>query len=200
MSNPSTSDICLLLTVDLSVGCSRQYYTVTFDQPLYAKATKTVLYAGSDSLLGRVIVRLGGFHFIMSFMGLAGHIMAGSGMEYLREAVYARNSIVKMLSGASYARELRANFLSYWTLVTLLLESPSQDNDLKTTLNELYSALLHDYTTLANIEHSEPIVSLCQLLHKTLLEAADREKLDNYGFSKAVWLRSLGFSYELNAL
>ena len=40
---------------------------VTFDQPLFIKACEVVEGAENDSLLSSVIVRLGGFHLLMSF-------------------------------------------------------------------------------------------------------------------------------------
>ena len=45
---------------------------VTFDQPLYYKAREIVASSNSDSPLTSVIVRLGGFHMLMSFMGAIG--------------------------------------------------------------------------------------------------------------------------------
>lgn len=46
---------------------------VTFDQPLYLKAREITF--------GTTIVRLGGFHLLMSFLGCIGHTMAGSGLK-----------------------------------------------------------------------------------------------------------------------
>lgn len=53
---------------------------VTFDQPLYIKAVEIVT-ASND--LDKVIVRLGGFHLIMSYLGSIGYIMTGSGLAEL---------------------------------------------------------------------------------------------------------------------
>ena len=53
---------------------------VTFDQPLYIKAVDIVQ---SSPDLDKVVVRLGGFHLIMSYMGAIGAIMGGSGLAEL---------------------------------------------------------------------------------------------------------------------
>lgn len=55
---------------------------VTFDQPLYLKAVEIVA-AAQD--LDKIIVRLGGFHLLMSYLGSIGQIMTGSGLAELWE-------------------------------------------------------------------------------------------------------------------
>ena len=50
---------------------------ITFDQPLYIKACDIVQ---SSPDLDKVVVRLGGFHLIMSYIGAIGAVMNGSGL------------------------------------------------------------------------------------------------------------------------
>ena len=47
---------------------------VTFDQPLFIKALDIVVAEKMD-----VVVRLGGFHVLLSFLGSVGFVMRGSG-------------------------------------------------------------------------------------------------------------------------
>lgn len=54
---------------------------LTFDQPLLLKASTIVESAGEDSDLYPIILRLGGFHTLMSFMGSIGHLMRGTDLE-----------------------------------------------------------------------------------------------------------------------
>ena len=93
--------------------CSQKYdfgpVPVTFDQPLYIKAAEIV---ASSSDITNVFVRLGGFHFVMSYLGSIGHIMSESGLKTLWETVYASKSVNHMLTGHAYARALRAHMLS----------------------------------------------------------------------------------------
>ena len=90
---------------------------VTFDQPLYMKATEIVR---SSLELARVVVCLGGFHLLISFMGAIGYIMPGSGLQELWESVYAKNSVVQMISGHAYNHALRPHFLTQQALASIL--------------------------------------------------------------------------------
>ena len=96
--------------------------TVTFDQPLYIKAVGIV--NASDNL-EKVIILLGGFQLLMSFMGAIGNIMAESGIEELWESVYAKGSVVHMTNGHAYSRALRAHFLAQAALCQVLLQTPN---------------------------------------------------------------------------
>ena len=112
---------------------------VTFDQPLYIKAVGIV--STSDDLK-KVIVRLGGFHLLMSFMGSMGNIMAGSGLEELWESVYAKGSVVHMMSGHAYSRALRAHFLTQAALGEVLFKTANclegtDADELKTLYEDL---------------------------------------------------------------
>ena len=75
---------------------------MTFDQPLYQKATEIVA-ASRD--LDKVVVRLGGFHMLMSYLGSIGHIMNVSGLADLWERVYAIGSVVHMLTGHAFLEQ-----------------------------------------------------------------------------------------------
>jgi hypothetical protein len=60
---------------------------VTFDQPLFFK-TRDIVEGGQHSELSCVVVRLGEFHLLMSFMGCIGAIMAGSCLKALFMTIY----------------------------------------------------------------------------------------------------------------
>lgn len=92
---------------------------VTFDQPLFWKARDVVACVSDFS---NVIVRLGGFHLLMSFMGAMGTIMAGSGLKELFCEVFASNSVDKILSGHAYARAVRGHSLVYAALGRLVID------------------------------------------------------------------------------
>ena len=102
---------------------------ITFDQPLYIKALDVTLKAELD-----VVVRLGGFHTLMSFMGSLGHIMRGSGIEEALLLLYGENTIEHVLSGKAYAKAVRAHFLIQSALVQLLihyLATPAEGSTLQ---------------------------------------------------------------------
>ena len=67
------------------------------------------------------MLRLGGFHLEMSFLGSIGHLMSASGLQHILELVYAPNAVVHMLTGKSAARAVRAHLLVDAALNGLLL-------------------------------------------------------------------------------
>ena len=105
------------LTEKYNLGVS----PVTFDQPLYAKATEI---RESSSNLPNILIRLGGFHLLMSYLGSIGHIMGESGLSDQWKTVYAPNSVKHMLSGHAYARALRAHMLSSASVMARMLSTP----------------------------------------------------------------------------
>ena len=90
---------------------------ITFDQPLYMKALDVVFKAQLD-----IVVRLGGFHTMMSYMGSIGHIMRGSGIEDILLLLFGENTIEHILSGKAYAKAIRSHLLIQAALKQLLLQ------------------------------------------------------------------------------
>lgn len=103
---------------------------VTFDQPLFLKAVDIVASASTDSDISGVIVRLGGFHLLMSFLGCLGKFMEGSGIEEMWTTVYGKSTIPHLMSGHAYARSYRAHMMTQAALMLLLLEECSSLKDL----------------------------------------------------------------------
>ena len=129
-----------------------------------------VLAAGPHSPLSGVVIRLGGFHLLLSFMGSIGAIMAGSGLEEMWETVYAKNSVVHMMNGRAYARGIRAHFISQSALATLLLESAAVDESLKEDVETRFVSLLDNTATLEDLEHSHALHDIDNLLSTRLTE------------------------------
>ena len=84
-SNLSTIYTCLQYVAEQRSKCRQCRTTVTFDQPLNAKARKIVLAPGPHDPLSGYVIRLGGFHHLLSFMGSIGAIMTGSGLGAMWE-------------------------------------------------------------------------------------------------------------------
>jgi len=101
---------------------------VTFDLPLYLKAKDIIC----NSSLTDVVIRLGGFHTLMSYLGCIGYIMSGSGLSELLTLIYAPNPLEKVLSGHAYARAVRAHMLVQQALATFIfsdIEFTSEEED-----------------------------------------------------------------------
>ena len=79
---------------------------VTFDQPLYIKADDIIKSATLN-----VIVRLGGFHTLMSFLGSIGCLIGGSGLEDIFELNYCPQTVGHILNGKAVSIAIHAHFL-----------------------------------------------------------------------------------------
>ena len=94
---------------------------VTIDQPLWWKALMITLNEPQDSAIKSIVLRLGGLHIEMSYLGCIGHIMAGSGLDDVLELAYAKNAVGHMLSGKAISRAIRGHFLVDAVLNSLLV-------------------------------------------------------------------------------
>ena len=72
---------------------------ITFDQSLFIKAFEI-----SKAKSMNIVIRLGGFHLLMSFLVGIGTIMGGSGLAETMETIYAQNRVIHMLDGKAYPR------------------------------------------------------------------------------------------------
>lgn len=122
-SNYDTIYTALLCAAEKTKLLHQVTCLVTFDQPLYLKARDIISSRYGDPELSNVVIRLGGFHLLMSFMGSIGYIMRGSGLTELFNTVYAMNSIEKIMTGHAYSRAVRAHILAHRTLAKIVFES-----------------------------------------------------------------------------
>lgn len=99
---------------------------LTFDQPLYLRSYKIKHSKALD--FQKMVLRVGGFHQLMSFLGAGCKLMENSGLEDLWATVYAKNSIPKMMEGRSYSKTLRACLLTEAALSITMLTSDNNNN------------------------------------------------------------------------
>jgi len=90
---------------------------VTFDQPLYIKAFEI---ASAKKM--NIVMRLGGFHMLMSFLGGVGTVMEGSGLREAMEEIYAQHTVNHMIDGKAYARAVRCHLIIDAVLHKILLK------------------------------------------------------------------------------
>ena len=74
-SQPYTIYSALCFVQKLSEKNALGVCPVTFDQPFYIKAAEIV--TSHSDLKNIVVVRLGGFHLLISYMGAIGYVMGG---------------------------------------------------------------------------------------------------------------------------
>ena len=139
---------------------------VTFDQPLWLKATGII----EESNLA-IVARLGGFHTVMSFLGVIGNIMKSSGLEVLLAEVYAEHSVEHILSGKAVSRALRAHFLVE-SCLTSLFQKIQENNFVDLTPMQDFIDALDGSKSLKEIDQ------FCQSKEVNVIEKALKEKMD----------------------
>jgi hypothetical protein len=90
---------CIYSTLHFICSSARIYGTkavITFDQPLYWKALTIITAESNGSDIKGIVLRLGGFHTIVSFLGSIGHLMTGTGLQEVLETVYAGSAVGHM--------------------------------------------------------------------------------------------------------
>ena len=136
---------CLLSTLTYLANLAHSHHVpaiITFDQPLFWKASEIVSSARYASSLINVVVMLGPFHTLMNILGAIGTLMEGSGLREVLQEVYSDNIINHILSGKAVARALRAHLLVDRCLYTQIVSQAFPDEQ-----NE-YNELLHEVTSL----------------------------------------------------
>ena len=123
---PSNYDTVLTFLIEAAKRCSenkQQHCFVTFDQPLYLKAREIISSIDPNDdphNLKCVIVRVGGFHALMSFLGSIGFIMDGSGLKEALSEIYSTD---KALQGHVFSRALRGHQLVQIALASIIFIS-----------------------------------------------------------------------------
>lgn len=121
----SSDPTCIYLTM-FFVCKQAKYYNftpvLTFDQPLWWKALNIFQHEPQTSDLKSIVLRLGGFHIQMSFLGSIGHIMAGSGLQEVLETIYAEQTVRHMLSGKAVDRAIRGHMITDAVLHSLVIK------------------------------------------------------------------------------
>lgn len=217
--NPSDLS-CIYSTLNFVIDQAEQLNmetpVLTFDQPLWLKATEIV---SAKSL--KVVLVLGGFHLMMSYLGSIGTLMKGSGLSEALQTSYGRNAVEHMMSGKAVSRALRGHFLASSALTTKLLkpifptnyvnqavpqaeddihsaeaqfETDGNDSDDDTDLPE--SNLKHggDGSAVTDIPLTIDEVNTLETLYKKMEEGSEdaAEHL-----ARSVELRKLGEQYQL---
>ena len=162
MIDMNASDISCVYSTMLFICSQARRYNVTpvltFDQPLYWKAFTIITNEPENSDLKSIVLRLGGFHMEMSYLGCIGNIMNGSGLQEILEIIYASNAVPHMLSGKAVARAIRGHLLVDVALHSLLVsrifnidtaKKPHEEEENRTIVEE------NEIPDLTADEHSE---------------------------------------------
>ena len=138
-----------------------------------------------------IVLRLGGFHLEMSFLGSIGHLMSASGLQHILELVYAPNAVVHMLTGKAIARAVRAHLLVDAALnglllsnalgVPLLSQSNSEDREAEEAISEETAAIvdLHEAHILYEslMEETISVDEVCNTCYSKDQDSFRRKKM-----------------------
>ena len=82
---------------------------VTFDQPLYWKASEIKHEVPGDSQIRSVVFLLGSFYTLMNLLGAIGTLMDGSGIKEILGTIYGENAVQHIMTGKAVQRALRGH-------------------------------------------------------------------------------------------
>ena len=98
----------------------------TCDQQLYRVAVN-ISWAQPDRL-NNILLRLGGLHFLMSFIGCVGSLMAESGLVDILSCAFG--GVDHMMTGKKYPQNIRALRLLVETVIEKTVHETNDDDDL----------------------------------------------------------------------
>ena len=89
---------------------------LTFHQRFYWKSISIIKQQDESSARKNIVLRVGGFQQMMSFIDSMEYIMQGSGVQALFELIYAEETVHNMLHGKQISRVTQAHTLIYTVL------------------------------------------------------------------------------------
>ena len=132
-TDPSTMMTALVEAMRLTDETCQPFTVITCDQQLY-KILVDLLWV-YPSKFEKVIVRLGGMHLLMSFIGCIGNLMANSGLEDILAAAFG--GVEKMLSGKKFPQNFRALRMVVEILIGKRVVDIASGDEMDNLLNEL---------------------------------------------------------------
>lgn len=103
---------CILSTLDYvcSLLSTHNMPTIiTFDQPLFWKASEIKNAVTDNNPIKDVILLLGTFHMFMNVLGSIGRLVDGTGLKEIMKIVYSDNAVVHMMSGKAAQEAFRGH-------------------------------------------------------------------------------------------
>ena len=177
---------CIYATLKFvsEIACKVKKPTViTFDQPLFWKASK-IIHSSTDRNIKEIIVTLGTFHTVINLLGAIGTIMGNTGLSNILETIYNDNSVVHILGGKAESCALRAHFIVDQCLSILIAEKTEcfKDDQSILLLQEMYYDLKQGKVNIENNAKNEDLlnlkIALCNSTRGTIIEFEDSCTLD----------------------
>lgn len=174
---------CILSTLEYLHNLAKKNHVpavITFDQPLYWKASEIQHSSHTNSHLRDIVLLLGSFHTLMNLLGAIGGLMHGSGLGTILEEIYGENAVVHILSGKAVQRALRGHLLVDKCLNQIILDALMQDDPKVSSVVEemeaVYSAVVSGEKPLEALKSSEEIRYLEQTIQSAKVSMAASSK------------------------
>lgn len=101
-----------------------------------------------------IVLILGGFHLMMSYLGSLGGLMKGAGLKKVLHFICGVNAVEHVLFGKAVSRVLRSHFILESALTTILLKKMIP---VSTEQNAPYRNLENnEYQSKIELENEEP--------------------------------------------
>ena len=142
-SDPDTIMTALHQAQQITYDRGQDYVVCTADIQLYRVAVN-ILWAYPEQF-DKVVLRLGGMHTLMSFIGYTGSLMAESGLYELLDSTFA--GVQKMMTGKKFPQNMRALRIAAEELLRPILTGG--------TVNDMYGleSILSDISSRRKASH-----------------------------------------------
>jgi hypothetical protein len=179
---PSNMD-CILSTLTFLSNLARKNNmtpTITFDQPLFWKASQILNNKTHAESFSDVVLLLGSFHTLMNLLGAIGTLMGGSGLQEILQEVYGENAVIHILSGKSVSRAFRAHMIVDLALSSILINDvfpkSSADSDkhhpVISEAEILYEQVKSNSIPISEVESSPTLQKVRRKLESRKIELA----------------------------
>ena len=143
---------------------------ITFDQPLYWKASEIIANAPDNSHLKEIVLLLGCFHTLMNFLGAVGYLMNGTGLKDILQVIYGENAVQHVLTGKAVQRAIRGHLLVNKRLGQMIVSDLANGMPefamLLAESEEQFSLLLKEQISLESVITSHIFGQINQVLNK----------------------------------
>jgi len=190
----ATVQECLMTSMEVTQKLNQSVTFVTFD---YAAARIAFdIVWDKPAAFSNVIVHLGAFHTMCSYMGALGKMMAGSGFEevLIEAGACASGSINQVMNGSHYNRAMRVHKLMVDALERLLLNEFTRHSPIE--VNEMFEfetlAACPSFESLIEVMSSTPCITFLEK-YSSFKDAARNGDLGQTGqfwmaYHDSVWI------------
>ena len=192
---------CILSTLEFISNLAAKHNispVVTFDQPLFWKASVLQNDTEDGNPVRDVILLLGSFHTLMNLLGAIGTLMEGSGLKEILETIFGENAVVHIMSGKAVQRALRGNLLVDQCLTNQIISKiidsePGFENHIQ-ELEQLYCKTENGDIDIDEVLGSDCLAKIVEALPCKASDLSDKSKTSKLWLN---YLRMLGVAREL---